>query len=306
MIDAVRFFIARVVVAFAVLSAAAALSRADPGPPDPPPRNRRAAHVIIVSEDGLRPDALTAAAVHARAHEMLLAHGAHSLAARTIRHASTLPSHASMLSGVDDRRHGLFWNSWKPERGFIQVPTIFTAVEKAGMHAAAFVGKRKLEHITPPGSLDHFERPGYLCKRVVEEASRYFVSERPDLMFVHFSDPDEYGHATGWMTDRYDRGVADADRCLGKLLSAVAEAGLSGDTLIIVSADHGGHNRTHSGRLREDLLIPWIAAGPGVRQNYRIATPISTMDTAATVLYALGLPIPPDLEGRPVTEIFAR
>jgi predicted AlkP superfamily pyrophosphatase or phosphodiesterase len=265
---------------------------------------RRAAHVIIVSEDGMRPDALQSG--HAKVHDALLRRGAHSFEARTIRHASTLPSHASMLSGVDDRRHGLTWNSWQPSRGYIHVSTIFAEAGQHGLHTAAFVGKRKLEHITPPGTVEKFERPGYLCKRVVEEAARYFVEKRPDLMFVHFSDPDEYGHATGWMSEPYDRGIADADRCLGKLLAALDESGLGAETLLIISSDHGGHNHTHSGRLKEDRLIPWIAAGPGVRQNYRIVGPVSTMDTAATVLYALGLPIGRDLEGRPITEIFDR
>lgn len=273
-----------------------------PGPEAAP--SRRAAHVIIVSEDGLRPDAL--AQGHAPVHQELLRRGAHSFVARTIRHASTLPSHASMLSGVGDSRHGLSWNSWKPSRGYIRVPTIFAEAEQHGMHTAAFVGKRKLEHITPPGTVDKFDRPGYLCKRVVEEATRYFLEVKPDLMFVHFSDPDEYGHAEGWMSDRYARGIVDADRCLGKLVSALDESGLAPQTLLILSADHGGHNHTHSGRTREDLLIPWIAVGPGVRKGYRIVGAISTVDTAATVLYALGLPIAPDLEGHPITEIFER
>jgi predicted AlkP superfamily pyrophosphatase or phosphodiesterase len=286
-----------------VLVSPRTLAQTDESVPTPP-GERRARHVIIVSEDGLRPDAL--AAVHARVHEALLKRGSHAAAARTIRHASTLPSHAAMLSGVGDARHGLTWNSWRPDRGYIHVPTIFVEAEQHGLHAAAFVGKRKLEHITPPGSVDVFERPGYLCKLVVEEAARYFIAKKPDLMFVHFSDPDEYGHAQGWMSQPYDRGIADADRCLGHLLAAVEEAGATEDTLIILSADHGGHNHTHSGRQKEDLLIPWIAAGPGVRANYRIQTPVRTVDTAATALYALGLPIPADLEGRPVTEIFYR
>src|SRR5262245_54685911 len=136
------------------------------------PPGRRAQHVIIVSEDGLRPDALLAS--HAHFHSELLRRAAYSFAAQTIRHASTLPSHAARLPGVDDKRHGLSWNSWKPDRGFIRVGTVFSEVEQHGMKAAAFVGKRKLEHILPPGSIDKFERPGYLCKKVVEEAARYF------------------------------------------------------------------------------------------------------------------------------------
>ena len=80
---------------------------------------------------------------------------------RTIRTASTLPSHASMLSGVDVNLHGLTWNNWRPQKGYIQVPTIFKAAEDNGLKTAAFVGKFKLRHILPAGTIDTFERPGY-------------------------------------------------------------------------------------------------------------------------------------------------
>ncbi len=60
----------------------------------------------------------------------------------------------------------------------------------------------------------------------------------------------------------------------------------------------------HSGSIKEDRLIPWLAWGPGVRPGHRIAAPISTVDTAATTLWALGYPPPPGMIGRPVTEAF--
>src|SRR5207237_285483 len=95
-----------------------------------------ARHVIIISEDGLRPDALLQA--NGTTHGRVMQEGAYSLQAMTIRHASTLPSHAAMLSGFDEPAHKLSWNSWRPERGYIQVPTIFDAAMRAGDGAAAF------------------------------------------------------------------------------------------------------------------------------------------------------------------------
>jgi predicted AlkP superfamily pyrophosphatase or phosphodiesterase len=259
-------------------------------------------HVIIVSEDGMRPDALMN--VRPPVHAALLVKGAYSLNARTIRHASTLPSHAAMLSGFDLDAHGLDWNSWKPERGYIRVPTVFDAADHAGKGAAAFVGKRKLEHIAHPGSVDVFSRPGFFCKKVVAEAARYFVEKRPQVEFVHFSDPDERGHADGWMSDPQFSAIRHSDDCLGTLVDAVAAAGLDGETLFILSSDHGGHGHNHSGRIKEDRLIPWIVWGPGVRAGHRIQAEVSTMDTAATTLWALSYPPPPGLLGRPVKEAF--
>jgi predicted AlkP superfamily pyrophosphatase or phosphodiesterase len=259
-------------------------------------------HVIILSEDGLRPDALLAA--RAPMHQRLMREGSYTMRARTIRQASTLPSHAAMLSGFDVAEHGLFWNSWRPERGFIHVPTVFSVAMDAGQASAAFVGKRKLEHIAQPGSVTLFSRPGYLCPKVVDQAAAYFRDSRPQIEFVHFSDPDEEGHAVGWMSDQQIASIGHTDRCLRTLVEAILASGQSDRTLLIISADHGGRGRNHSGAIEEDRLIPWIAWGAGVRPGHRITAPVSTVDTAATVLWALGYAPSQGGKGHPVAEAF--
>ncbi len=260
-------------------------------------------HVIIISEDGMRPD-LIYGQQNMYWHAQLYRNGSFSWKARTIRTASTLPSHASMLSGVDVDQHGLTWNTWLKTRGYIRVPTIFKAAEESGLKTAAFVGKPKLRHIMPEGTIDVFARPGYYCKKVSDEAARYIAREKPGLTFVHFSDPDEAGHSDGWMTASYRKAALAADACLGTIYRALQNANMLDDTLVIVSADHGGHARGHTGALPSDREIPWIASGPGVRRGYHIRSTISTMDTAATALAALGLSPLTRISGRPVAEIF--
>ncbi|HZS37002.1 MAG TPA: alkaline phosphatase family protein [Polyangia bacterium] len=271
---------------------------------DAPPPHARVGHVLIISEDGLRADAV--GRLHLHWHELLRQHGASSLHARTIRDASTLPAHASMLSGVEPKVHGLTWNTWRPSQGYIKSPTIFTSAQEHGLSTAFFTGKTKLRHIVPPGTVGIYERPGYYCKKVAEEAASYLTTEKPALAFVHFSDPDEAGHSKGWMSERQLKAISDSDRCLGIIYEALDKAHLLDDTLIIVSADHGGHNRVHSGATLIDREIPWIACGPGVREDYTITEDISTKDTAATALYALGLPISREITGKPRLEIFSR
>jgi hypothetical protein len=274
-----------------------------PGPrclvPDKP--RPIADHVIILSEDGLRPDALAQA--HAPVHEELMRGGAYTMHARTIRRASTLPSHAAMLSGFDVEAHGLSWNSWQPSRGFIKVPTVFSVATGAGQEAVAYVGKRKLEHIAQPGSVAIFSNPGFLCRKVVVPAAAHFRESRPQIEFVHFSDPDESGHSVGWMSDDQLVAIGHSDECLGKLVDAIKETDPA-RTLLIISADHGGRGRNHSGAREEDRVIPWIAWGAGVRAGHRITSPVSTLDTAATALWALGYAPSPGGAGRPVTEAF--
>src|SRR2546423_8678463 len=150
-------------------------------------------HVLIISEDGLRADAV--ATLHLKWHDLLRRRGAYSDHAMTIRDASTLPAHASMLSGVEPKTHGLTWNTWRPREGYIKTPTIFTHAQDAGLTTAFFTGKTKLRHIVPPGTVGLYERPGYYCKKVAEQAADYLTPEKPGLAFVHFSDPDESGQA---------------------------------------------------------------------------------------------------------------
>jgi len=97
--------------------------------------------------------------------------------------------------------------------------------------------------------------------------------------------------------------VEAADDAIGQLLHALDDAHVRDQTLVIVTADHGGHGKVHSGSHQEvDREIPWIARGPGMRPGATIDQPIVTVDTAATVLSALKLPMPAHIAGVPVTD----
>jgi len=52
-----------------------------------------------------------------------------------------------------------------------------------------------------------------------------------------------------------------------------------------------------------DMTIPWIASGPGIVPDV-LTTTVHTYDTAATVAFVLGLPIPPEWDGVLVYEAF--
>lgn len=267
-------------------------------PPLPLPPPKRVKHVLIISEDGMRPDALTPE--RAPHHTALMRAGTTARTADTINHSDTLPSHASMLSGYAEKDHGMRWNSLQPSKGYIHVPTVFSVAKTHGMKTAMFVGKTKLRHLARPGTVDHYERPTFLCSGVVAAAGPYIVEHKPEMMFVHFANPDEYGHSDGWMSPAYlKHGVEASDHCLGKLLTYLDQAGIADETLVIVTADHGGHNRTHSGAktIEVDRHIPWIARGPGVPVDTYIETTVTTWDTAATALAALKLPASPGMAG---------
>ena len=56
--------------------------------------------------------------------------------------------------------------------------------------------------------------------------------------------------------------------------------------------------------MAEDMTIPWIVAGPGIRSNYALPNPVSLLDTAPTLARLLNIPPHPQWEGRCVEEIF--
>ncbi|HEY5902494.1 MAG TPA: alkaline phosphatase family protein, partial [Anaerolineales bacterium] len=61
--------------------------------------------VVIISIDGLRPDAIDAAPMPVL--QELLRGGAYSLSAQTVMPSTTLPAHTSMLSGLCPSAHGI-------------------------------------------------------------------------------------------------------------------------------------------------------------------------------------------------------
>ena len=265
--------------------------------PTPAPLARR---VLILSIDGLRPDAISLAPMPILT--ALMYSGAYSLSARTIYPSSTLPSHTSMLSGLCPKKHGVNWNDYIPENGYAQVTDIFDIAHAAGLQTVMYVGKEKLRQITEPSSTDIFEyindRDLVITEKLIENFPADF-----DLMFIHFPTADAMGHVYGWLSGEQLSVLYRADQAFGMLFAELERRGLREETLIIITADHGGHSTTHGSSMPEDMTIPWIALGAGV-QPIQLTTQVQTVDTAATAAFALGLPIPPEWDGVPVYEAF--
>lgn len=265
------------------------------------PRSGSAKRVVLVSIDGLRPDAISP---NMRGLHRLYLQGAYPHVARTIEKSATLPSHASMVTGVDVAHHGIDFNAYKPERGNVRFPTIFSAARAGQLPAAMFVGKSKLRHLLARPGDAHLTVVGQQCRRLVDAAMPTLRETTPGLVFLHFADPDSAGHRIGWMTDDYLTAVDHANDCLERVIETIAGSTARDSTLLIVTSDHGGHNRSHGTRLDVDRRIPWYAWGAGVRRG-PIGRPVHTTDTAATVLSALGLPTPQGMQGQPVAEALA-
>lgn len=268
------------------------------GAPVQAPEHEPAAvrYVVVLSFDGLRPDALRPVMPPA-----LLARAAYTWQAKTTLPSVTLPSHTSMLTGVPPSVHQMLSNTWRTSQGHVQLPTAFSVVTQAGGRAAMFVTKPKLLYLARPGTVaraEYLPYPQYQQLETVRVAMRYLATVQPNLLFVHLADPDDAGHRHGWMSEPYLRVVRGAPEVIDVVLQTLERMLALERSLVIVTADHGGHGRAHGSDRPEDMLIPWLAFGavePGA-----IERPVMIYDTAATAVAALGYPVPTSWQGKAV------
>ena len=263
----------------------------------PVPQIRR---VLILSIDGLRPDAIALAPMPNLLN--LMQTSAFTLTAQTVYPSVTLVSHASMLTGLCPSKHGVNWNDYLPENGYALGTDLFDLAHAAGLETWMFVGKKKLVQVTEPASLTGFvfgsDRDTELADQLIAEFPANF-----GVLFVHFATTDGMGHEYGWLSFEQLSVLRRADEALAKILTELEARNLRSETLVIITADHGGHETTHGSTMPEDMTIPWIASGPGIRPG-PLTTPVHTMDTAATAALALRLEIPAEWDGVPVYEAF--
>ena len=134
----------------------------------------------------------------------------------------------------------------------------------------------------------------------------------PNLMYLHLNDPDIAGERTFWGSTTYYDAVKKQDIRIGKLVNSLKSAGIYEQTMIVITADHGGignahfHNHVYKNPknirefklIPEILYIPMIFHGPNIPQNETYEEYVSIVDLAAFALNVLNVPIPPYIRGR--------
>jgi predicted AlkP superfamily pyrophosphatase or phosphodiesterase len=265
---------------------------------------------MVISVDGMRPDLL----LRAKAPVMhgLYRKGSFTFWARTIEIGITLPSHVSMMTGVSPEIHGVTWNHGRNvgQGVYSDAPTLFEDAKKAGYTTAMAAGKPKFDALAKPRTLDWqyiVENKNDDGGDVADAAVGFIKGHRPQVMLVHFPDPDWAGHRYGWGSDEQIKSIEQVDEYVGRVLAAMDERKVTSSTLIILTADHGGQGKVHGKNDARSLHIPWIATGPGIRQNYDLTLDrtlqVDTVDTFATVCWVLAIANGRDVEGKPITQI---
>jgi arylsulfatase A-like enzyme len=103
----------------------------------------------------------------------------------------------------------------------------------------------------------------------------------------------------------YDAGIFYADEQIGRLLRGLVERDLMGNTVVVVTSDHGEafleHNLLQHQEVYDNLLhVPLVLLLPGHDERMRIEHNVSLEDIVPTVLLHLGLEVPSTVSGVPL------
>jgi len=270
-------------------------------------------HFVVIGVDGLSTEGVRRA--KAPVLHRMMAEGAWTLHARGVMPTSSSPNWASMIMGAGPEQHGVLSNEWKPGDKAVEptevgpggiFPTVFGQLrrQKPSSKIACFHDWGGFDRLVERNVCDKIVQP----KGAVEttnQAVAYLKEQKPNLLFIHLDHVDHAGHQHGHGTAEYDKAVAEADRLIGEVLTALKDAGIADKSVVLISSDHGGKGKGHGGATMGELEIPWILYGHGVAPGREISSPVNTYDTAATIAYVLGVTPPKCWIGRPVVEAFA-
>ena len=122
---------------------------------------------------------------------------------------------------------------------------------------------------------------------------------------------DQTDEQLAHMTANYYGMISQIDHNVGRMVEALDSLGLSDNTLVIFTTDHGELLGNHGLYLKhpipyEDLLrVGLLARGPGVVAGQVVAEPVSTLDLAATMYDYNGMAQPDTLQGRSLRPLLA-
>jgi choline-sulfatase len=239
----------------------------------------------------------------------------------------TTASHATILTGTYPQFHQVNDFGVPLAEDLPYAPYIFRG---NGYHTAAFVGSLVLdpEARSAPGFERGFDTYDAGFHRRHQGEDRYQAIERrggevightlawltthyegPFFIWVHLYDAhDPYDppepYKTKYAAAPYDGEIAYADAAVGKLLSWLRLRGLYDGALIAVMADHGEalgeHGETTHGIFLYDetIRVPLLFKLPRERSaGKRIESRAGLVDVLPTILEAVGIAIPHDVQG---------
>lgn len=245
--------------------------------------------VILILADGMRPDAMA----HLPYVKKLMQESSFSMSAETTFPSVTLPCHFSLFLSVPTERHGISTNLYMPP--VRPINGLFEQLAAAGKRSAVYFDWEQLRDLWRPGSV---ELASYLRgdlevndEKHTVAAISYIEEKSPDFVFLYLGNPDGAGHDFGWMGEEYMRSVEIVWDQVERVVERFRD-----EYTVIITADHGGHDRRHGENIPEDMLIPLVCVGPDFPQKELPNANI--MDIAPTIAKLMGVAPAVEWEGK--------
>ena len=288
--------------------------------PSAPPR-AEARNLVLITIDTLRADRLGCygnRSVETPNLDRMAREGAMAEQA-SVHVPLTRPSHVSIFTGLHPADHGIRDNvspALRPE-----VPTLAEVLHASGFRTAAFVSSIVLSRQSGLNRgfdeySDRFEADtddarflNTIQKRgdgPTAEALAWLEAQGPGRFFVwlHLYDPhDPYEPPEPYRAryaDRpYDGEVAWSDELVGRVETALERLGRRGDTLLVVTSDHGEGLDEHGEAVHgyfvyeTTLRVPLLFRGPGITPGTRVQATARSIDLLPTLLELVGVAPPP-------------
>jgi arylsulfatase A-like enzyme/Tfp pilus assembly protein PilF len=306
------------------------ISRRSPRPGGGPtlpvaPGALKGSSLLLVTIDTLRADALGCygAPGDPTPHLDRLARQGVRFSAAYAHATTTLPSHASLLTGRYPLTHGVRDNG-NFRLGSAET-TLAEMLQQAGYRSGAFVGAFVLDARFGLNqgfeAYDDFygEETGFSDFNFVERSAEKVLqaaeawlgepSGKPFFAWVHLFDPHAPYEPPSPYKERhggnlYAGEVAYTDSALGGFLEKLRARGRLDNTLVVITADHGEslgeHGESTHGAFAYNatLRVPLILWCPARLEPQVYAGPVGHVDLTASLTDLLGLPDPGRLQGR--------
>jgi len=230
----------------------------------------------------------------------------------------TLPSHASMMTGLYPTKHEVRNNGM-----FVlgdEVETLAEVFSENGYATGAFISAQVLvsrygldqgfdvydDDLSQSRKSGTTVVPSRRGNVTLEAAKRWLATipqDKPVFLWLHLYDPhapyDPPGNFRArFPSDPYAGEIAFVDALVADLAATLDQSGRLDDTVLTVLADHGeglgehGEN-THGFLLHQATIhVPWILTTPAIDQPIRVVDPVSITDLSPLLTTLVDLRTP--------------
>lgn len=270
-------------------------------------------HVVVIGCDGFGAYAYHKAEMPNL--KKLAQNGAWSAKARCVLPSSSAVNWASILMSASPTLHGYTeWGSKTPEIPSIitskygKFPSIYTILREQMPQSktAVIYSWEGIEYLLEKDIID-FVIPTKSNEDLTADTTAVIIKrEKPTFTFIHFDEPDHAGHSDGHDTPGYYETLKKVDERIGKIVKAVEDAGIMKETVIMVISDHGGIDKGHGKKSMQEVEVPIVISGPGIKKGYEMQDVIIDYDYAATIAKMFGLQTPQAWRGKAIEDAFTK